>query len=212
MNRTFIILFMAAVAAFAATAQTAMPQSQAKELAERINTVASSISTMQCGFEQVKELSILKDKMVSEGTMCYRSPNQLRWEYTSPYAYRFILDGDKVTMDNGRTSNTVDIRSSRMFQEIARIMMGSVTGRCIGEGSDFKAAYYTSPDGGWIVRLTPVKKQLKHMFKDVALHISATTSMVSEIEMTENNGDRTVIRFKDIKINKPLDDSVFKVH
>ena len=57
MNRTFIILFMAAVAALAVTAQTAMPQSQAKELAERINTVASSISTMQCGFEQVKELS-----------------------------------------------------------------------------------------------------------------------------------------------------------
>ena len=46
----------------------------------------------------------------------------------------------------------------------------------------------------------------------MALLISATTSMVSEIEMTENNGDRTVIRFKDIKINKPLDDSVFKVH
>ncbi len=60
MNRTFIILFMAAVAALAVTAQTAMPpQSQAKELAERINTVASSISTMQCGFEQVKSFRYL---------------------------------------------------------------------------------------------------------------------------------------------------------
>ena len=112
------------------------------------------------------------DRMVSEGNVLPVTESAALG-YTSPYAYRFILDGDKVTMDNGRTSNTVDIRSSHMFQEIARIMMGSVTGRCIGEGSDFKAAYYTSPDGGWIVRLTPVKKQLKPYVQGCgAAHIS----------------------------------------
>ena len=73
-------------------AQTKVSAAQAKTMIAKINAAAAKIRTIQCDFQQTKTLSFLNDKMVSKGVMSYDHAGKLRWEYTSPYSYVFIIN------------------------------------------------------------------------------------------------------------------------
>lgn len=72
---------------------------------------------------------MLKSSVSSRGKMYYSKPNRLRWEYTSPYRYQFVMNGQTVTMRNARGTSRADVAQSKVFKEITRIMMSSVRGR-----------------------------------------------------------------------------------
>ena len=98
----------------------------------QIESVAASMKTMQCDFAQTKYLRMLNDKMVSTGKMYYQQSDKLRWEYTSPYSYAFVLNGSKVLISKGSRSDVINVNQSKFFKEIARIMMNSVVGKPFG--------------------------------------------------------------------------------
>ena len=182
---------------------------QSKAMVEKINRTAAGIHTIDCSFTQVKTLRFLNDKMTSQGRMLFDGSGKLRWEYQSPYSYTFILNGDKVYIKSAQGSQqTIDIRQSRLFQGIAEVMMNSVTGKSLTTSSDFDCTMYTSGDE-WQALLTPKRKEMKKLFKDIRLHFSSQKQMVTQVEMTEQNGDTTVITLKDVKTNGKIDEKMF---
>lgn len=97
-----------------------------------------------------------------------------------------------------------------MFREIVRVMMNTVVGKCLVDSRDFTAAV-TGDAAMWIVTLTPRKGTLKQMFRSVVLCFDRTTQRVTQVEMIEPKGDRTVIELTNIKSNIPIDASVFEI-
>ena len=86
------LLLILVVFCIATTTVSAQAVSEAK-IRQQIEAAAASMKTMQCDFIQTKYLRMLNDKMVSRGKMYYQQSDKLRWEYTSPYAYAFVLNG-----------------------------------------------------------------------------------------------------------------------
>jgi outer membrane lipoprotein carrier protein len=156
-------------------------------------------------------MSFLNDKMVSRGVMYYDNHSRLRWEYTSPYKYIFILSNNKVYIKSVRKTNTIDIKSSRLFQSIARIMMNSVTGRSLTDNGDFTVKMYVNGDE-WVAFLTPKRSDMKKMFKSIHLYFDSSRSMVSKVEMLEKNGDSTVILLHGVKTNTGINEKVFSAN
>ena len=183
-------------------------EAQAKAMVEQINQTAAAIKTLACDFTQVKSLRFLNDKMTSEGKMYYHGSGKLRWEYTSPYSYTFILNGQQVYIKSAKSTHTIDIRQSKLFQSIAQVMMNSVTGKSLTSGSDFTTVLYTQ-GSAWVAELTPKKKEMKQMFKTIRLYFDSTRQMVSQVEMTEQSGDQTVITLKHVKTNGKMDANLF---
>ncbi len=208
------IVFTLLISMLALTAGASQPRkvtaAQQRQMIEQVNRTAAAIRTVQCTFVQTKKMSFLNDKMVSHGRMYYTDAGRLRWEYTTPYAYTFVINNGRVTMKSAKKTNTVNLASSRLFQSIARVMVSSVTGKSLSSSGDFAVQMYTH-DGQWVAYLTPRKSEMKKMFKQVRLHFNAAHSMVSRVELIENNGDTTVIDLKDVKTNAPISDSVFTV-
>lgn len=97
----------------------------------RINKAASGLKSMSCSFTQTKYLSLLSDRMVSEGKMNYKQPNKLRWEYTTPYQYLFIFNGTKVYVGNKSRKDVIDTNTNKVFKEVARIMMKDSNRNCL---------------------------------------------------------------------------------
>lgn len=176
----------------------------------QINTAASKLRTMQCDFVQTKYMRMLNDKIMSRGHMYYAQPNRLRWEYTSPYTYIFVLNNSQVLMRKGRNSQVVDVNQSRVFKEITRIMMNSVVGKCLSDRKDFKTSI-AATQTEWIATLVPQKKNLRQMFKTIRIHFNKRRLMVSVVELYENNGDRTVIELKNVRANQNINASLFSV-
>lgn len=176
----------------------------------QINAAASKLRTMQCDFVQTKYMRMLNDKMVSRGRMYYAQPNRLRWEYTSPYTYVFVLNNSQVLMSKGRKSQVVDVNQSKVFKEITRIMMNSVVGKCLSDGKDFKTSI-AATQSEWIATLVPLKKNMRQMFKTIKIHFNKQRSMVSVVELYENNGDRTVIELKNVRANQNINANLFSI-
>lgn len=211
MKKVLLILCMMAAITLQAQTLKKATDAQAKAMVEKINQTASSIHALECGFTQVKTLRFLNDKITSQGKMYYDGSGKLRWEYTSPYQYTFILNGQKVYIKSAKSSQTIDIRQSKLFQSIAQVMMNSVTGKSLTTNSDFACTMYTQGQE-WVADLVPQKKEMKKMFKNIRLHLDSARQMVSQVEMTEQSGDTTLITLKDVKTNGKIDEKMFAAH
>lgn len=207
LGRAFLLIFWLAGGGFAA-AQKPATQEQQSAIINEITTTVKDIRTLQCSFQQTKILSIMNDKMVSQGIMTFAQPARLRWAYTSPYSYTFIINDDKVLISKGSKRNSIDIKSSQVFQEIARLMAGSVTGRLLTQTKDFTVKIFIS-DKSYISTLTPKDKRLKKMFQTIRLHFDRKEKMVTMVEMTEAGGDDTIIEFRDVQQNKAISEKTF---
>lgn len=178
---------------------------------QQINAVASRMKTMQCDFVQTKYMKMLNDKMVSRGKMYYQQSDKLRWEYTSPYTYTFVLNGSKVLLSKGKRNDVINVNQSKFFKEIARIMMNSVVGKCLSDKKDFRTSIATT-NSEWVATLVPQRKEMKQMFQKIVLHFNKSSKMVSTVELVEKKGDRTVIQLTNVKTNSPINAKVFSVN
>ena len=195
------------MAVFSASAIT---EQQKKDVISKINNASTSIQSMSASFTQTKYLSMLSDKMVSSGKVYYSKSDKLRWEYTSPYQYLFIFNGSKVYVGNKSKKNVIDTNTNKVFKEIARIMMSTVTGTALSNTSDFSISLSESSNQ-WVITLVPKKKELKSMFSKVILYFNKTSYIVSEINIYEKNGDRTNIKFSGLTTNKKIDATLFSI-
>ena len=207
MKKLLLSLVLMLVCASATFAQSAADA----KIIQQINAVASKMRTMQCDFVQTKHMKMLNDKMVSHGKMYYQQSDKLRWEYTSPYTYTFVLNGSKVLLSKGKRNDVINVNQSKFFKEIARIMMNSVVGKCLSDKKDFRTSIATT-NSEWIATLVPQRKEMKQMFQKIVLHFNKSRKMVSMVELVEKKGDCTVIQLTNVKTNSPINAKVFSVN
>lgn len=177
---------------------------------KKISQATSAIKTMQCDFVQTKHLRLLKDDMVSIGKMYYQQSNHLRWEYTTPYSYTFIINNDKVLIKSKQRNDVIDVKQNKLFKEIARIMMNSVVGNCLNDEKSFRSTISVGSDE-WIATLLPLRKDIKQMFHKIVLNINPKLAIVTKMELMEKNGDMTVIDLKNVRINETINNNMFSI-
>ena len=205
MKRLLILLFV-----FVFVQLSLMAQQSEAQIRQAITQTASAMKTMQCDFIQTKHLRMLNDKMTSKGRMYYQQTNRLRWEYTSPYSYTFILNDDKVLLKNKQHNDVIDVNKNKLFREIARIMMNSVVGTSLTDDKNFKSTIATN-GSEWTASLLPQRKDLKQLFQKIILHFNRTNAMVKQVELIEKNGDRTVIELNNIRTNEKISADMFTI-
>ncbi len=203
----YILLTSVAVCSLSAVRAQQVDQTVARK---EIAHAAARMQTMQCDFVQTKHLQMLADQMVSQGRLYYQQSDKLRWQYTKPYDYTFVINGSQVIIRNGGRTDRIDASQSKVFREIARIMMNSVLGRNLADNRDFKTSIAASAEG-WTATLVPLRKDMRRMFQTIRLSFDRRQAAVTRVEMTEQNGDRTVIELKNIKINETLPKNAFAV-
>ena len=210
MTRRIIAIFLLALAMTVTAGAAELTDARKQEVIARINSAVSRLHTMSCSFVQTKHLSLLSDKMVSEGRMYYSQPDRLRWEYTSPYKYLFIFNGNKVYVGNDSRKDVIDTNTNKIFKEVARIMMSTVTGTALSNAADFDTEA-AEEKGSWVVTLVPRTKEMRRMFAKITMTFSKSASMISELSIYEKNGDRTDIKFKDVLSDAKVDESLFSI-
>ena len=169
-----------------------LSEPDAQKAAAAINSANAGVKSLQADFMQVKEMSIVKEKMVSSGKM-YFQDGSLRWEYLKPSKSVYVTDKDQM-------------KSNRMFRSMAGLMAGSVTGINLNDPS-FKVTMY-SPGKGYVAELVPLKREMKQMFTKIRLLFGAD-NRVRQVELEESQG-RTVITLSNVKYNVSLDPGLFK--
>lgn len=181
-----------------------------EQIKQKVNQTASAMKTMQCDFVQTKHLKMLNNDFVSHGKMYYQQSNKLRWEYTSPYSYTFILNNDQVLLKNKQRNDLIDVKQNKLFKEIVRIMMSSVIGNCLTDDKNYKVSV-AAIGNEWVATLLPQRKDMKQMFPKLILHFNAKKSVVNNVELYDKNGEKTIIELKNIRINETIPSNMFVI-
>lgn len=210
MRRIFVFVLMSFVS-FSCFSQTKVSKEEQGKMIQTIEKAVSSLKSMHCSFRQEKVIGLLNEKVVSLGTMDYCQPTKLRWQYNKPYTYTFVINGTKIMIKSSNQKNIIDSRQSKIFKEVTRIMVNSITGKCLTDSKQFTVSMYIYKTE-WIATMVPVAKELKSMFKTIKLHIDPKKGLVSRVELTEKSNDVTTIFLYDYKTNIKIDEKVFGVN
>ncbi len=168
---------------------------------------SSKINTITSSFTQEKLLIALTEKITSHGNFRFKRSNKVRIEYTKPFSYTLIMNGDKMLVKDDQKETQVNVRSNRLFQQINRIMIDCVQGTIL-DSKDFTSRVFES-DTRYLLEMRPVSKSLREFFQTILLVVEKNDYSVHAIEMNEPSGDNTIITFTNKKLNEPLADSVF---
>ena len=213
MNMKKILLSCLLVSLFTclpAWSQTKLTAEQQKEIVAKIDKSASAMTQMQCEFTQTKSMKLLSKEMQSKGVMYLKKPSKLRWQYTSPYDYTFIMNGDKVQIKSTKSTKNIDVQGNKIFRQITNIILNSVTGGTLKNSSDFTVEVYKT-DAGYYAKLLPKKKELKQLYQYMEIWFNPALTMVSSVKMVEKTGDVTVVKLTNTKIGVAIDEKLFAI-
>jgi len=157
-------------------------------------------------FREEKTLALLRDPLVSEGTIYFSPPDHLARVVRAPVASRLVLDGDRLGFSDGGAGSggreiAVDTypTMSLLVDSMRRILSGDLAG--------LEALYridYATDGDGWSARLEPTAPELRSALRELRLRGSGLA--VGEFVLVERNGDTTRMVFSDVHTDRRFDD------
>ena len=188
--------------------QTKLTAEQQKQIVDQIDKASSAMKTMQCDFTQTKRMKLLSKEMQSKGVMYFKRPDKLRWQYTSPYDYTFIMNGDKVQIKSMKSTKNIDVQQNKMFRQITNIIMSSITGGTLRTSADFTVELWQQ-DKTYFVKLYPKKKELKQLYQYLEIWFDRELTKVSTVKMMEKTGDMTIVNLLNTKYGVTINEKLF---
>lgn len=180
---------------------------EAGEEIATLKRLAADVSSVQSDFVQEKHLAIFKEVMVSKGRFTYGKPDRLRWELTEPVAAGFVLNGSKGRRWNARSGE----QSFELAREPAmKLISEQIFAWTSADFDRLRRSYQLAvvQDAPIILRLEPLGGAgdfLDHL----QVSFSADGRHLTTIEIHEQGGDFTLIRFHNTVLNASLDDRLF---
>jgi len=200
--------FLLTVFSITAFAQTQLTESQSQEVINQLTQAAASMQSMQCRFVQEKNSTMLAEPSVAQGTMHYAAPDRMRWEYTTPYAFALVVNGERIVKVTDGKAEVLEGNAGRMYQGMVGLIMGSASGRKLFDTTVFDIVLYDD-NGFWRADMTPKRRDMKRMFSQLVFRFDKKTNGISRVEFVGSAGDVTSIRFEEIKLNGVIGDEVF---
>ena len=80
-----------------------------------LGLILSLIVSLEADFVQTKQVALMNEPQVSTGHLSYRAPEYMRWEYTSPQATVWEIDGKQSNVNP-------------QVQRLLRMIMASIAG------------------------------------------------------------------------------------
>ncbi len=205
-----LFLFIGGGISFKAQYTGYTPLTDLSKFKELFSVEAQKVISIKSDFVQEKNLSMLSEKITSQGKFWFKKDSRVRMEYTKPFTYLMIINKDKVFVKDGQKQNTISTKSNKLFQQINKITVDCVQGTVL-TNPDFSTRVFENKTA-YLVELSPVSKNLKEFFKTIVVIVDKKDYSVTNIEMNENSGDNTIIHFVNKEMNTNLPDALFAIN
>jgi outer membrane lipoprotein-sorting protein len=168
---------------------------------------SKKINSIKSDFTQEKNMAMLTEKIISKGEFHFKRSDKVRIEYKTPYPYLMILNGNQMISKDGSKESRVNVSSNKMFRQINRIIVDCVQGTIL-YNKDFSSKI-SENESLYSLELIPQTKLLKDFFQGIRIMIEKKDYSVSLIELDEQGGDKTTMKFSNKLFNQPISDEIF---
>jgi len=167
-------------------------------------------NTLMSDFRQVKHLDILTENIISRGKFYFMKENKLRWEYTDPFDYTIIFNGNDILIRDEDRESQYNTDSNRMFRQISRLMSNVIRGEILEEKEEFSVDCFENKRE-YLIVLTPTTEQYQQFFQKIEVHFGQHDMLVKKVKFIEQSEDYTLIEFFNEKRNETIPDSIFLI-
>lgn len=162
----------------------------------------NATQTAQGAFEQRIVDANGKTVQQSSGTLAFSRPGKFRWTYVKPYAQLIVGDGSRVWVYD---EDLAQVTVRKLDQAL-----GSTPAALLAGNNDVMRAFILKDEGTreglqWI-EATPRDKD--GSFAKIKMGFSAAG--LQQMELSDNFGQTTYLRFIDLQRNPKLDAALFK--
>lgn len=184
--------FLAIVILAASPALAQAPLTVDALMADLARTTEASVS-----FVETRQSSLLKSPLEIRGELFFRRPDRLERRVVSPYAARYVVEGDSVTIEQG------DGKPARVpldAQPALRPFIESIRATLRGDAATLRRFYKVSVTGNatrWRLDLLPSDPSMVEYVASVS--IVGGDGKLASMEVVEPNGDRSTTRFTEAR-------------
>lgn len=174
-----------------------------------ISASASKINTLFSDFIQEKHLGMLNKVLVSKGQFYYKRKERLRWVLTEPAVSGFCVNGKKAKRWDEKTGSTQEFEVHRV--PFIKVFTDQVFAWARADFEWLQKRYQIKiiSSRPADLELYPLSAREKEYVDHLRIAFARNAGHVSAVEIHEPDGDFTRIRFLNIRINEPLQDSLF---
>lgn len=180
-------------------------------LLERIRFEQGRLEGMQAQFEQVKESRLLAETETARGSLWYRKPDRVRWEYREPDQMTIVVTDDTMQTWHVDLKRAERMEIGRYSEQVFRMMGATAALDSLTEYFTVEASFPSDPTEPYRLGLTPRYRRIAKRIASMTIWIDPTRFLPVRLEYEEPDGDRTEYRLSSIEANPELPDSLFEL-
>ncbi|WP_027723075.1 LolA family protein [Maridesulfovibrio zosterae] len=206
LKRILFLFIMTMLMASAALADVSKQQ----QFLLSLESGSKNIHSISSNFTQKSYISLFADTMESKGKFTFSKPDNLRWEYSSPFVSGFLLKGstglkwDEAAAEPTPFSTQTSPEMAVISQQILAWTTMNMT--WLSSTYSIKMINYSPP----VMELSPKSKTAKSFLSLIKIFFSPDSRYLQGIELHEPDGDYTKIKFSDVIINGNIATEIFE--
>lgn len=186
-------------------------QSALNAVLSRLENRMAEIKTIKTGFIQEKELAVFKQKVVLKGSVYIEKPSRLAWRVDNPVKYVMIMSEDAISQwdeDTGRVQK-ISLSKNPAFEAAIGQMRIWFSGNYAPLMKDYEISLLSEKPVA--LKFTPKPASFAgSVIKSVTVDFRKDEQYINRIFIEEKGGDTTNLLFVDIRLNIPVEASVWK--
>lgn len=180
---------------------------EVKALVDRMQAFYEKTGDFKAGFKQDYKYKTFRRTQSSSGTVTYKKPGLMRWEYTNPSTRTFVLAGTKVYAydPDAQTLTVAAVDTSQLSASVTFLFgQGKLADEFAISKGDCKDCK------GTLLVLDPLKNEPR--FRQVRLEVDPATAQVLKSTVVDPDGSENTIAFLDLKTNVGISADSFKLN
>jgi len=188
------------------TAQPAKTQNTSS-IVSNIKKKYASINNLKSSFTQETRVKDFEEKILSSGTVWFKKPAMMKWQYEEPWKDTIISDGKKIWCFDSRENQVTETELESVWVD----SLGSYTVISILEDLDrlfdvHIGAGGKDKQGNFLLDL---KQKNQETSKNISIAVDPKTYMLRKIIIGDIFGNTTIMKLGTAKANLDLSDSFF---
>lgn len=181
---------LAAALLFAVSAPAAEPAPSSLKL---LLAAYAKMPGLEAAFTEEKHLALLAKPLRNRGRLFFARPGYLLRRVEAPLPASVVVTPTEVRLSDSEGSKTIDLRARKDVRPFVQSLLWLLAGDYESIVEAYDARYERSADAGtWRLVLKPKGEPLSRLV--AAMNIQGEGLSVTEIEVLETGGDKTVTR------------------
>jgi len=178
---------------------------KAGEVVQRLREIRERTMDFSADLLQEKKLSLLKEKVISRGRIRYKKPDHFFIEFFHPEPSQMVFDGKTLLLyfKEEKLAERYRVQANPMVEKYFLFSKDPFQEKL--------ARWKITEDRESILVMEVLPREEEPMFVKTRLWVSKKDWVVVGMEMVEKNGDTTLLRYSNYRVNTGLTEKDFQI-